>query len=88
MEREEKEMRLTKKHNLGGAIAYTYGDKNLNGFTSFGKPITKLCQIEDIEEKLGIDLLDILKDKNVLWLIKCYIDKKPFIYAPRKELEK
>ena len=54
-------MRLTKRHELKGLIGYTYGDNNLNGYTTIGEPITKLGQLEDIEEELGIDLITLFK---------------------------
>lgn len=51
-------MRLTK--DLGHGI-YTVGNKLIEGYTMFGEPISKLGQLEDIEEDLGIDLITLFK---------------------------
>ena len=57
-------MRLTK--DLGHGI-YTVGDKLIDGYTMFGEPIIKLGQLEDLEEELGVDLVEFLTEcKHVL----------------------
>lgn len=55
-------MRLTKK---SGYHYYSYGVKekeNKNGLKrQYGKSITKLGQLEDVEDELGIDLVTLFK---------------------------
>lgn len=81
-------MRLTK--DLGHGI-YTVGDKLIDGYTMFGEPISKLGQLEDIEEKHNIkstdDLdnrltaLEIIKEKDVdINAFKHWIIEKEWSY--------
>lgn len=50
--------------------------------------INKLGQLEDIEEKLGIDLLELLSDGEFQNLMYSYAHNVPFVFAPRKEEKK
>lgn len=43
-------MRLTKRHKLNELVGYTVGDMYMDGYQTIGTPITKLGQLEDIEE--------------------------------------
>ena len=63
-------MRLTERHKLNELVGYTIGDMFIDGYQTIGEPITKLGQLEDIEEELGIDLITFLKgiDPNTCFM--------------------
>lgn len=72
-------MRLTEK-----------SDKNIYS----GNPLksylflNKLGQLEDIEEELGVNLIDLLSKGEVLLLLFNYTRNIPFLFDPGKENNK
>ena len=77
-------MRLTEVMTLFGDRMYQMP----NNKSDYAIAVSKLGQLEDIEEELGVNLIDLLSKGEVLLLLFNYTRNIPFLFDPRKENDK
>lgn len=77
-------MRLTKKDENGKFFSIAESKV----FDEEQQCIDKLGQLEDIEEELGVDLVELLSKGDFLHLLFNYTHNIPFVFAPTKENDK